>query len=123
MIPSILAILRQTSRSLALNRLSTFDLDIAFSSECLRARGEGSGGVPNRAILLVAGSLAVEEAGKGEGDGLLSSEKGLKDDRMGCGVANKVALERGFSSLLSSNSLSDSGGSSSFSSLSSISSC
>jgi hypothetical protein len=96
-IPSILAILRQTSRLLALYRLSTFDLDIVFSSECLRAKGEGSGGVPNRAILLVAGYFGAEEAGRGEEDGLLSSEKGVRDDRMGCGVANKVFLARGFS--------------------------
>ena len=118
MIPSILAILRQTSRSLALYRFSTFDLNIAFSSECLRAKGVGSGGVPNRAILLVAGSLGAEEAGRGEEGGLLSSEKGVKDERMGWGVANKVAVAQGFSSPLSSDSLSDPGGSSSSSSFS-----
>jgi len=92
MIPSILASLRQTSRSLALYRLSTFDLEIAFSSDCLRAKGVRSGGVPNKAILLVAGRFSVEGVGIGDEDGLLSSEKGVKDDRMGCGVANKVAL-------------------------------
>lgn len=81
-----------------------------------------SGGVPNIAILLVAEFFGVEEAGKGEEDGLLSSEKGVKEARMGCGVANKVALARIFSSPLSSNSLSESGGSSSLSSVSSCSS-
>ena len=87
MIPSILASLRQTSRSVALYCLSTFDLEVAFSSECLRVKGVRSGGVPNKAILLV-----VEGVGIGEEDGLLSSENGVKDDRMGCGVANKVAF-------------------------------
>ena len=122
MIPSILATLRQTSRSLALYRFSTFDLAIAFSFECLRAKWVDSGGVPNRAILLVAGSFRAEEAGRGEEDGLPSSEKGVKDDRMGCGVANKGALARRFSSPLSSDSLSDSGGPSSSSSVSCCSS-
>ena len=78
-----------------------------------------SGGVPNKAILLVAGPFVVEGVGIGEEDGLPSSEKGVKDDRMGCGVANKVALAWGFSSSLSSDSLADSGGPSSFSPFSS----
>ena len=121
MIPSILAILRQTSRSVALYRFS-IDLNLAFSSECLRAKGVGSGGVPNKAIRLVAGFLGAEEAGRGEDDGLLSSEKGLKDDRMGCGVANEMALAWEFSPPLSSDSLSDFGGSSSSSSFSCCSS-
>jgi hypothetical protein len=91
---------------------------MSFSSECLNAKVGASGGVPDRAILLVVGSFAAEEAGRGEEDGLLSSQKGVKDDRVGCGVANEAALERVFSSSLPSDSLSESGGCSPLSSLS-----